>query len=152
VCDKHPAKKHDIPWVHKPADSTICMHCLSLVKLLCYTDLSQKEERLGRCLLKAPCSPPEQCTVRNWSHYVFWGEKWGKEGWHHALRTCRKPLPGKNITSESSGQSKSSAFCFTVKKPFVCSPSTPGILCVDSTVTPLSKKEAISTSLYCIYN
>lgn len=69
------------------------------------------------------------------------------------LRTRRKPLPGKNKTSETSGESKSRAFCFTESRCLLPAlPPPPKILCMDRIVTPLSKKEAISTSLYCIYN
>lgn len=97
MCDKHPAKKYNIPWVHKPADTMICMHCLSLVKLLCYTDLPQKEELLGRCLLKVPCSPSEQPTVRNWSYYIFLWEKLWCRGvspstWGRAESLCREEI------------------------------------------------------------
>lgn len=112
MCDKHPAKKYNILWAHKPADSTICMHRQSLVKLLCYTDLSQKEELLGRCLLKALCSPSEQRTVRNWSHYIFFGEKCGTEGWHQVPEDVQDASAREKNTNEISGQSKSSAFCF----------------------------------------
>lgn len=112
--DKHPAKKHNIPWVHQPADSTICMHCLSLVKPLCYTDLPQKEELLGRCLLKK-CRVHLQSKAQQEAGVTTssWGESVVQRGGTNHLRTCRKPLPGKNKASGTSGQRKSSAFCFT---------------------------------------
>lgn len=151
MCDKHPAKKYNTARVHKPADSAICMHCPSWAKLLCCAELSRTGELLGRCLLKAPCSPSEQRTGRNRSCCISLG-KGVVRGVAPAPEDRKKASAGRNKTHEVSPRSKNAAFYFTESRCLLSSLLPPPNYSIDCTGTPLSEKEAISSNLSCICN